>query len=245
MKQFDPNTVARIRRLTPINNLPHQNQDTVIKEGEIMSFPRGSRVFIEGSQDEFVHYLLEGSVAILIGGQRAKHFSPYMPLCHLQQGRHNAEVFELLIERVVALIYKPAMGMAVKFCVLPRGWRAKHVAVISKSWFDKARHASVGVEMLPLLIQGENIYKKIERLGLPTPLLQYTSPQGYLEPSEEALDRMAKYITAFSCIAESDDERFGKSLFDDTRKFLEHECRMQKSQCIIAHMRHRTKETNG
>ena len=75
MKQFDPNIVARIRRLTPINNLPHQNQDTVIKEGEIMSFPRGSRVFIEGSQDEFVHYLLEGSVAILIGGQRAKHFS--------------------------------------------------------------------------------------------------------------------------------------------------------------------------
>ena len=75
MKQLDPNIVARIRRLNPINHLPDHFQDIVIKEGEIISFPRGSRVFIEGSQDEFVHYLLEGSVAVLIGGQRANHFS--------------------------------------------------------------------------------------------------------------------------------------------------------------------------
>lgn len=75
MKQLDPSMVARIRRLNPINHLPDHYQDIVIKEGEIISFPRGSRVFIERSQDEFVHYLLEGSVAVLIGGQRANHFS--------------------------------------------------------------------------------------------------------------------------------------------------------------------------
>ena len=55
MKQLDPNIVARIRRLNPINHLPDHFQDIVIKEGEVISFPRGSRVFIEGSQDEFVH----------------------------------------------------------------------------------------------------------------------------------------------------------------------------------------------
>jgi rhodanese-related sulfurtransferase len=75
MKQLDPDIVDRIRRLRPINQYPYHYQDFVIKEGEIINFPRGSRIFIEGSQDEFVHYLLKGSVAILISGLRANHFS--------------------------------------------------------------------------------------------------------------------------------------------------------------------------
>ena len=75
MNQLDLNTMARIRRLSPINQLPSHDQDAVIKAGEIINFPRGSRIFIEGSQDEFVHYLLDGSVSIMISGQRANHFS--------------------------------------------------------------------------------------------------------------------------------------------------------------------------
>ena len=75
MNQLDLNTMARIRRPSPINQLPSHDQDAVIKAGEIINFPRGSRIFIEGSQDEFVHYLLDGSVSIMISGQRANHFS--------------------------------------------------------------------------------------------------------------------------------------------------------------------------
>jgi CRP-like cAMP-binding protein len=75
MKQLEPVIEARIRRLTPINQLPDHYQDVVIREGEVLSLPRGSRVFHEGTSDEYVHYLVDGTVAILIGGQTAKHLS--------------------------------------------------------------------------------------------------------------------------------------------------------------------------
>jgi CRP-like cAMP-binding protein len=75
LQQLAPVIEARIRRLTPINQLPMHYQDVVIREGEIISFPRGSRILVEGSKDEYVHYLVDGTVGILIGGQTAKHLS--------------------------------------------------------------------------------------------------------------------------------------------------------------------------
>ena len=75
MNQANPAEEARIRRLTPINQLPYHYQDNVIRQGDVLSFPRGSRIFLEGSEDEYVHYLLEGRVAMLINGAAARYLS--------------------------------------------------------------------------------------------------------------------------------------------------------------------------
>lgn len=64
-----------MRRLTPINQLPSRYQDNVIRQGDVLSFARGSRIFLEGSDDEYVHYLLEGRVAMLINGFAARYLS--------------------------------------------------------------------------------------------------------------------------------------------------------------------------
>ena len=75
MNELTPIMEARIRRLTPINQLPSRYQDKVILQGDVLNFPRGSRVFFEGSEDEYVHYLLEGRVAMLVNGAAARYVS--------------------------------------------------------------------------------------------------------------------------------------------------------------------------
>jgi hypothetical protein len=54
----------RIRERVPLYQLTLEEQQTVIAAGTVLRFETGEHVFEAGSQDESVHYLLEGAVTI-------------------------------------------------------------------------------------------------------------------------------------------------------------------------------------
>ncbi len=65
---LDATLEARIRLLTPINELPRSYQDAIIRQGEVLNFDAGTTILAAGSRDEYLHYLLDGSVALRGGG---------------------------------------------------------------------------------------------------------------------------------------------------------------------------------
>ncbi|MCP5146089.1 MAG: cyclic nucleotide-binding domain-containing protein [Gammaproteobacteria bacterium] len=75
VRQLDSRTVNTIRRLVPINELPEKHQDYVITSGEIVEVARNERIFSEGSTDQYVHYLLSGTIVFLVNGQHVKRLS--------------------------------------------------------------------------------------------------------------------------------------------------------------------------
>ncbi len=53
-----------IRQLQPLQDLPPQYQRTLVQAGEIVHFYAGETLFRQHTQDEFVHFLLEGCVSL-------------------------------------------------------------------------------------------------------------------------------------------------------------------------------------
>ena len=66
------NQAARIRALEPINQLEPADQDALISEARVLSFPAGETVYTEGTDDDYANYLLEGSVEILWNSRQVK-----------------------------------------------------------------------------------------------------------------------------------------------------------------------------
>ncbi|MDA0824687.1 MAG: cyclic nucleotide-binding domain-containing protein, partial [Proteobacteria bacterium] len=114
MDPLNPALEARIRRLSPINQLPYHYQDHLIRQGDVLSFPRGSRIFREGSEDEYVHYLLEGKVGILVNGSAARHISE-----HSEASAYSLD--EAGKERTAtAAVEEPAKVFRIRHAVLAR-----------------------------------------------------------------------------------------------------------------------------
>ncbi len=54
----------RIRERIPFNQLGSGEQQALIAQGEVLRVEAGARVFMSGTEDPYVHYLLEGAVSI-------------------------------------------------------------------------------------------------------------------------------------------------------------------------------------
>ena len=55
----------RIRLLEPINQLDRADQDAIIEDARLLSFPAGSTIYTEGTDDNYANYLLDGTVEVL------------------------------------------------------------------------------------------------------------------------------------------------------------------------------------
>lgn len=61
-----------VRQLAPINRLPPENLEALIAVGEFQTVFDGQVVYVQGHQDEFVHYLIDGTVELLWNGNTVK-----------------------------------------------------------------------------------------------------------------------------------------------------------------------------
>lgn len=58
--------------LEPINQLDRVAQDALIAEAKLLTFPAGSTVYTEGTDDNYANYLLDGSIEILWNDRQIK-----------------------------------------------------------------------------------------------------------------------------------------------------------------------------
>jgi len=56
---------AAVRLLVPINRLPPENLEALLDAGEFQFLAEGQVVYVQGHQDEYVHYLVDGTVELL------------------------------------------------------------------------------------------------------------------------------------------------------------------------------------
>ncbi len=87
-------------KLVPIKDLSVQKQEALIKSAEISVYKPGTRVFEEGSEDGFVHYLLLGKVEMISMNETAflidaDSSQSYFPLSYVQPRKYSAHVIHL------------------------------------------------------------------------------------------------------------------------------------------------------
>jgi CRP-like cAMP-binding protein len=83
------------RLLVPINGLPAQYQDQVLKEAEVLDFRKRERIFQQGSRDNHGYYLLEGTIELFADDQLIKQVEggtgqAFHPLAQLQPRQMTA-----------------------------------------------------------------------------------------------------------------------------------------------------------
>lgn len=64
-----------MRRLAPINRLPPENQAALVAAGEFQTVFDGQIVYFQGHQDDYVHYLIDGTVELLWSGKVVKRLA--------------------------------------------------------------------------------------------------------------------------------------------------------------------------
>lgn len=57
--------VAAVRQLVPINQLPPANQEALLQSSEFQTVFDGQAVYVQDQQDNYVHYLIDGTVEFL------------------------------------------------------------------------------------------------------------------------------------------------------------------------------------
>ena len=63
---------AKVRALEPINELEPVDQDALLAQAKVLTFPAGETIYNEGTEDDFSNYLLDGSVEILWNSRQVK-----------------------------------------------------------------------------------------------------------------------------------------------------------------------------
>ncbi len=65
----NPEREAAVRRMVPINRLPAENQAALVTASEFQTVFDGQVVYFQGHQDDFIHYLVDGTVELLWNGK--------------------------------------------------------------------------------------------------------------------------------------------------------------------------------
>lgn len=63
---------AAIRQLVPINRLPPENQEVLLQASTFQTVFDGQAIYVQGHQDNYVHYLIDGTVEFLWNGNIVK-----------------------------------------------------------------------------------------------------------------------------------------------------------------------------
>ena len=72
-----------VRELIPVNGLPAQHQEEVLRQGTIVKYRRGRYVFKQGDKDNFSFFVIEGELELVADGQLVKQVNS-----HTQDARH-------------------------------------------------------------------------------------------------------------------------------------------------------------
>lgn len=72
-----------VRELIPINGLPAQHQEEVLRQGKVVKYRKGRYVFKQGDKDNFSFFVIEGELELVTDGQLVKQVNS-----HTQAARH-------------------------------------------------------------------------------------------------------------------------------------------------------------
>ena len=61
-----------VRELIPINGLPEQHQEEVLRRGKVVKYRKGRYVFKQGDKDNFSFFVLDGALELIADGQLVK-----------------------------------------------------------------------------------------------------------------------------------------------------------------------------
>jgi CRP-like cAMP-binding protein len=109
--------IDALRLLVPINGLPQQHQDQLIKEAQVIKLKKKETVFAQGSRDDFSYYLLEGAIEMYASDQFIKQVeggtgAAFHPLAQLQPRQMTAKaktpvtvlrINRILMDRLLSL----------------------------------------------------------------------------------------------------------------------------------------------
>ncbi|TDJ19123.1 MAG: cyclic nucleotide-binding domain-containing protein [Gammaproteobacteria bacterium] len=72
-----------VRELIPINGLPAQHQEEVLRQGKVVKYRKGRYIFKQGDKDNFSFFVIEGQLELVADGQLVKQVNS-----HTQAARH-------------------------------------------------------------------------------------------------------------------------------------------------------------
>ena len=72
-----------LRELIPINGLPAQHQEEILRLGKVVKYRKGRYVFKQGDKDNFSFFVIEGELELVADGQLVKQVNS-----HTQDARH-------------------------------------------------------------------------------------------------------------------------------------------------------------
>jgi CRP-like cAMP-binding protein len=68
-----------VRQLIPINGLPAQHQEEVLRMGKVVKYRKGRYVFKQGDRDNFSFFVIQGELELMADGQLVKHVNSNTP----------------------------------------------------------------------------------------------------------------------------------------------------------------------
>ena len=68
-----------VRELIPINGLPGQHQEEVLRRGKVVRYRKGRYVFRQGDKDNLTFFVIEGDLELIADGQLVKQVSSDTP----------------------------------------------------------------------------------------------------------------------------------------------------------------------
>ncbi len=68
-----------VRELIPINGLPEQHQEEVLRRGKVVKYRKGRYVFKQGDKDNFSFFVIDGELELIADGQLVKQVNSDTP----------------------------------------------------------------------------------------------------------------------------------------------------------------------
>ena len=68
-----------VRELIPINGLPEQHQEEVLRRGKVVKYRKGRYVFKQGDKDNLTFFVLQGELELIADGQLVKQVNSDTP----------------------------------------------------------------------------------------------------------------------------------------------------------------------
>ena len=68
-----------VRELIPVNGLPEQHQEEILRQGEVVKYRKGLYVFKQGDTDTLTFFVIKGELELIADGQLVKQVSSENP----------------------------------------------------------------------------------------------------------------------------------------------------------------------
>ena len=68
-----------VRELIPINGLPEQHQEEVLRRGKVIKYRKGRYVFKQGDKDNFSFFVIDGELELIVDSQLVKQVNSDTP----------------------------------------------------------------------------------------------------------------------------------------------------------------------